>query len=158
MVVNEQKKVTPLIPGIASAIIWGLGQLFNKQYVKALFFFLLQMVVVIVECLTGNYFVDNFVIRSDGGFFVKGIWGLITLGTQPRKMSLVGVTEGDHSIILMIKGIIVVMVALIFVAIYIWNIRDAYKTCKLYNESNVRLSTKAYIHHWVRKTSWKRKW
>ncbi|MBQ1274775.1 MAG: sugar ABC transporter permease [Cellulosilyticum sp.] len=145
MVVNEQKKVTPLIPGIASAIIWGLGQLFNKQYVKALFFFLLQMVVVIVECLTGNYFVDNFVIRSDGGFFVKGIWGLITLGTQPRKMSLVGVTEGDHSIILMIKGIIVVMVALIFVAIYIWNIRDAYKTCKLYNESNVRLSTKAYI-------------
>ncbi|MBE6023690.1 MAG: sugar ABC transporter permease [Cellulosilyticum sp.] len=137
--------MTPIIPGIASAIIWGLGQLMNKQYIKAIFFFLFQLILVIVEIATGNYFTGSYVIRENGGFFVKGIWGLITLGTIPRKMSLTGVTDGDHSIMLLVKGIIVMLVALIFVAIYAWNIRDAYKTCKSFNEKCTRLSTRAYV-------------
>ena len=142
---TKQKNMSPLIPVIASAIIWGGGQLLNKQYVKAAFFFCIQILLFVTEIITGNYFTGNFIIRENGGFFVKGIWGLITLGTTPRKMTLVGVTDGDHSVILMIKGIIVALVALIFIALYIWNIRDAYKTCKIYNESAIRLSTKAYV-------------
>lgn len=142
---GTQKKMTPIIPGIASAIIWGLGQLINKQYIKAVFFFLIQVLIITIELITGNYFSGGFIIRENGGFFVKGIWGLITLGTTPRKMTLVGITDGDHSVILMIKGIIVALVALIFVAIYIWNIRDAYKSRKDFNEFNISLSTRAYI-------------
>lgn len=145
MEIETRKKMTPIIPGIASAIIWGLGQLLNKQFIKAIFFFVFQAIVVAIELVSGNYFSGSFVIRENGGFFVKGIWGLITLGTTPRKMSLVGVTEGDHSIMLMLKGIIVVLVALIFIAIYVWNIRDAYKTCKDYNEFGIQESTKTYI-------------
>ena len=142
---GTQKKMTPIIPGIASAIIWGLGQLINKQYIKAVFFFLIQVLIITIELITGNYFSGGFIIRENGGFFVKGIWGLITLGTTPRKMTLVGITDGDHSVILMIKGIIVALVALIFIAIYIWNIRDAYKSRKDFNEFNISLSTRAYI-------------
>lgn len=142
---KSQKKMPPIIPGIASAILWGLGQLINKQYVKAVFFFLIQVMVIVIELITGNYFSGEFIIRENGGFFIKGIWGLITLGTTPRKMTLVGVTDGDHSVILMIKGIIVALIALIFVAIYIWNIRDAYKSRKAFNEFNISLSTRAYI-------------
>lgn len=141
----SNKKMTPLIPGVASAAIWGLGQIINKQYLKAVFFFAFELLIVLVEIISGNYFTGSFVIRENGGFFVKGIWGLITLGTTPRKMTLVGVTDGDHSIILMVKGIIVVLVTLIFIAIYIWNIRDAYNTCKKYNETGLVQSTKSYI-------------
>lgn len=142
---TTQKRINPLLPGGASALIWGGGQVLNKQYAKAAFFFLIQILLVVVEVLTGNYVSGSFSFRENGGFFLKGIWGLITLGTTPRKMTLVGVTDGDHSIILLIKGIIVALVALIFIAIYIWNIRDAYKTCKKFNETQERLSTKAYI-------------
>lgn len=145
MQMETRKKMTPFIQGIASAIIWGLGQLINKQYIKAIFFFFLQVILLSIEIVTGNYFVGSFTIREHGGFFLKGIWGLVTLGTIPRKMSLVGVTDGDHSVILMIKGIIVVFVALIFIALYIWNILDAYKSCKAYHTTGVRVTTKAYV-------------
>ena len=111
------KKMQPVCPAAASALIWGSGQLWNKEYIKALFFFLLQLSMVCIEICTGKYFVGSYSIRENGGFFIKGIWGLITLGTKPRTLTLAGVTEGDHSIILMIRGIIAVLVFLIYIVI-----------------------------------------
>lgn len=57
------------------------------------------------------------------------MWGLITLGeqTQVRQRGRV-VIEGDHSIFLMIEGIIILLITLILIGIYIFNIRDAYRT------------------------------
>jgi len=42
-----------------SAIIWGLGQLFNKQYLKALFFFAIFALFITVELSTSNYFYEE---------------------------------------------------------------------------------------------------
>ncbi len=147
---NENKKssvhnhMRPVLPAVASAIVWGAGQLMNKQYIKGIIFFLIQLSIMMTEFTTGNFGIP-FSCRENGGFFVKGIWGIITLGTKPRELTLAGVTEGDHSIILMIRGIIVVLILFILIGIYIFNIRDAYQTRKMYNQTGYMVSTSEYI-------------
>lgn len=49
-------KVIPIIKAIASSLIWGLGQLFNRQYRKAIFFFLIFTLVIGIEITSSNYF------------------------------------------------------------------------------------------------------
>lgn len=43
------KKIKHILKAIASGIIWGLGQIFNRQYIKALFFFLVFVIFVTIE-------------------------------------------------------------------------------------------------------------
>ncbi|WP_202866428.1 carbohydrate ABC transporter permease [Cohnella sp. AR92] len=92
---------------------------------------------MLIELATGHYgnLGGGFRFRENGGFFLKGIWGLITLGTQPRKMGLSGLTAGDHSIVLMANGIIALFVLLILLFFYIWNIRDAVKARRRLNNT-----------------------
>lgn len=131
--------------GLLSAIVWGAGQGWNRQYLKGLLFLLIGAGTAAVELATGSYtrdsLADGFRFRENGGFFLKGIWGLITLGTQPRKMGLTGLTPGDHSIVLMANGIIALLFILILVLFYIWNIRDAVTTRQRYRETGVRESS-----------------
>lgn len=89
---------------IASAlsIVPGLGQLYNKQYLKGSIFLILAASFLIA-------FWD---------FIDIGIWGIVTLGVQlPR----------DNSIFLMVYGIISIFLLLIAAIIWIINVRDAYK-------------------------------
>ena len=75
------------------SIIPGLGQFYNKQWVKGLIFL-----------LTGGAF---FVVFGD--MLNMGFWGLFTLGTQvPR----------DNSVFLLAEGIIAVIVTCFGLAIY----------------------------------------
>ncbi|MDR0730244.1 MAG: sugar ABC transporter permease [Treponema sp.] len=114
---------------LCSAVIWGSGQFINKQKLKGLLFFLLQAVFVSIELFTRQGGYDPAVPGSqfrNAGYFIRGLWGLFTLGTLPRESSRQPVY--DHSVMLMLGGIIVLMVLLIFTAIWIWNIVDAYKT------------------------------
>jgi len=131
-----------------SAIVWGSGQFVNKQKLKGVILFALQIFFISIELLTatawkhaaricaeltGRFDLSIFLkIFSEQlgdihnyGFFIKGIWGLVTLGTIPRVR---GAEVYDHSIMLMLGGIIAVFVIILFAFIYIWNIRDAYKT------------------------------
>lgn len=123
--------------GLLSAIVWGAGQALNRQYLKGLLFFLIGVLSVTTEIVTGSYgdMDGGFSFRNNGGFFLKGIWGLITLGTQPRKMGLTGLTAGDHSIVLMANGIITLFVLLILLFFYVWNIRDAARARSQFNET-----------------------
>lgn len=139
-----QNKMRPVIPAVASAMVWGAGQFINKQYIKGLVFFIIQLGIIMTELITGNFSIP-FTCRENGGFFIKGIWGLITLGTKPRQLTLAGVTEGDHSIILMIQGIIVVLISFLLIGAYVFNIRDAYQTKKKYNLTGHVESTGEYI-------------
>src|SRR5690554_3408857 len=41
--------------GIASGIIWGLGQIFNKQYLKAAFFFVVFAVLIVIELFSSRF-------------------------------------------------------------------------------------------------------
>jgi arabinogalactan oligomer/maltooligosaccharide transport system permease protein len=118
-----------VVPPLCSAIIWGSGQCVNKQKLKGLIFFLLQAIFVAIELATRRGGYDPSVPSSqfrNAGYFVRGLWGLFTLGSVPRESSRQPVY--DHSVMLMLGGIIALVVLLIFAGLWLWNIYDAYKT------------------------------
>jgi len=136
------------ISAVFSAIVWGSGQFLNKQKLKGFIFFILQIVFVSIELLTCSVWRNaaRLTVERAGqlnwglflsfipeqlrhihnyGFFIKGIWGIVTLGTIPRVQDA---QVYDHSIMLLLGGIIAIIALLLFCAIWIWNISDAYKT------------------------------
>jgi len=94
-------------PAVAAglSIIPGLGQLYNRQWMKGAFFLLFT-----AAC----YF-----LFAD--FMNIGLWGIWTLGTLPGT---------DHSLWLLVKGIISVLLLLIFVVYYAINLVDAWKEAR----------------------------
>lgn len=140
------KKNKSIFVAIMSGIIWGSGQLYNKQKIKALIFFVAQLLLITIELATSYWDVyffgdvpSSWRMKDIYGYFSRGIWGLVSLGEIP------GAKTGDHSIVLMINGIITVMILLIFVLIYIWNIKDAYKTSQAFEATGHRVSFGEYI-------------
>ncbi len=136
---------------LCSAILCGSGQFMNKQKIKGVFFFLFQAIFWFVELSTGGLKVltgnmDNPELPGaffrEAGYFVSGFWGLITLGNTPRATT--DTLVYDHSVALLINGLIALVFLLIFLFIYIWNIRDAYKTRKQI-EAGIIKSSKQYI-------------
>jgi arabinogalactan oligomer/maltooligosaccharide transport system permease protein len=127
--------------------VWGSGQLINKQKIKALIFFILQVVFVGIELITGSITILTGVADAqfrNAGFFIRGLWGLITLGSIPRENSSVKVY--DHSIMLMLAGIIAALAFLLFAFIWVWNVVDAYRTRQRI-EAGKRESDSEYFHH-----------
>ena len=84
------------------SIIPGFGQLYNRQYVKGISFFILAASFLIV-------FKD---------LLNMGWWGLFTLGE---------VVGRDHSIFLLVEGILAVIISVFGLGFYAFNLRDAYK-------------------------------
>jgi arabinogalactan oligomer/maltooligosaccharide transport system permease protein len=122
---TESQLILAKKSAVLSFLFMGLGQLYNKQYIKG---FLLALVEIYV-----------LVIWSKP--FINGMWGLYTLG-ETAQLRLKGrvVEQGDHSIFLMIQGIILILVFLLFLWIYYMNIRDAFKNGKL-RESGIHVNT-----------------
>jgi arabinogalactan oligomer/maltooligosaccharide transport system permease protein len=134
------------IAALCSALVWGSGQCLNKQKLKGLLFFVFQIIFVGIELCTGTLSILTGAAAAhprNAGFFIKGFWGLITLGEIPRENSKTLVY--DHSIMLMLAGIIALMAALIFLFIWIWNIRDAYRTRKNLEAGGKPLSSAAWF-------------
>src|SRR5690554_5801608 len=52
-------KAWSVIKTILSGFIWGIGQVFNRQYLKALFFFVFFAIFVTLELSTSNYFYEE---------------------------------------------------------------------------------------------------
>ncbi|KIY23250.1 MULTISPECIES: carbohydrate ABC transporter permease [Mesobacillus] len=106
---NHRKIATAL------SMIPGLGQLYNKQYLKGTAFLV----------LTGAFF----------GVFKDllnmGLWGLFTLGEQ---------TPRDHSIFLLVEGILALIVLIFGIGFYLFSLNDAYKN-GLKRDTGERLST-----------------
>lgn len=95
---SSRKKKAALL-----SLIPGIGQFYNRQYIKGTLFVLL--------------FVAYLFVFKD--LFNMGIWGIITLGTEvPR----------DNSIFLLAEGLVALIVLAIGTLFYWLNIRDAYKT------------------------------
>ncbi|MCL2501116.1 MAG: sugar ABC transporter permease [Defluviitaleaceae bacterium] len=120
-----------ILAAIMSAVIWGSGQFLNKQYIKGLFFFAIQMLMVGIELYTGSLALILGHVPPhprNAGMFIRGIWGVITLGEIPRESSAVLVY--DHSTMLMLSGLIAIAILLAFAVFWQWCIRDAYKTRK----------------------------
>src|SRR5690625_4832069 len=97
---NKQFKNNNHNPNIAtflSILLAGLGQLYNKRYLKGVTFIILE-IAFIVTC---------------GDFINLGLWGIRTLGTIPGT---------DHSIFLLVYGIISIILLIFVVVFYVYNV------------------------------------
>jgi len=106
------------IAAVLSAICMGLGQLYNRQWIKGI-------LLLIVGVFSLYYFINN---------LGDAIWGMATLGDQGSHLAKVnGLTQmvaGDHSINLLIEGLISVMMLAVFLVGYYANIKNAYNAGK----------------------------
>jgi len=104
---TEYEKTVPL-HALYGSVLPGVGQLLNKQYAKAIFFFALALFVYGIAIPYALGF---------GNYQGKGIAGLISLAAEGEKI--------DKSLIFMIEGIIAIFLLCFAVIIYIFNFRDA---------------------------------
>lgn len=99
---QQGSKHNPTIAIILSIIFAGLGQLYNRQWVKGIVF-------IVLEGAFLAYF---------GRFINEGIWGFRTLGTIPGE---------HHSIFLIIFGLVSFILVGFAAALYVFNVIDAKK-------------------------------
>jgi arabinogalactan oligomer/maltooligosaccharide transport system permease protein len=104
--VGNSKVHSPKVAMILSIIFAGLGQLYNKRYVKGISFIILEIAFIV--CF--------------GSFINLGLWGITTLGTIPGT---------DHSIYLLVYGILSIILIAFAVAFYVLNVIDARKQAKV---------------------------
>lgn len=96
---------------ILSILSMGLGQIYNRQFIKGLLFLAFEAFGII-------YFINN--LRD-------ALWGIVTLGDTPRMLVKGKWVDGDHSIFIMIQSLITLLFLVVFLIVYVMNIRDARK-------------------------------
>jgi len=108
----------------------GLGQLYNRQWIKGVLFLLAH--------ITGITLITTVLSSHIVGFF--------TLGDQGQHLVKVGKiyknVPGDHSIFMMIYGLLSMMVVLLYLFVYVMNVRDAIANGRLRDQG---LPTKSFI-------------
>ncbi|MDR2828889.1 MAG: sugar ABC transporter permease [Acholeplasmatales bacterium] len=92
--------------------VMGLAQILYKQYIKGIIYFMIQIGAILY-----------FIFKGASDFI-----GLFTLGDF-KGNPWYGV-KGDNSITMLILGLLAVILIIIYILIYISNIKDAYKTQK----------------------------
>ncbi|RCW77153.1 carbohydrate ABC transporter permease [Saliterribacillus persicus] len=97
---NNFKKHNPNLATFLSIILAGLGQIYNQRFLKGSIFIVIELAVLITLLDSINF----------------GLWGLRTLGTIPGE---------DHSIQLLVFGVLALILAVILAALYAFNIIDA---------------------------------
>ncbi|MCX7772438.1 MAG: sugar ABC transporter permease, partial [Clostridia bacterium] len=121
------KKNASITAPIASLLFMGLGQIaILRQYVKGILFAIVEILVLL-----------NF----DKIF--KGIKGFITLGVQAKPGT--PMPQRDHSIFMMLDGLIVIVIVVIIAILYVVNVVDARKGGKSLESNGKFQSTREFI-------------
>ena len=94
----------------ASMCVMGLGQLIYKQWAKGIMFLFIQAAFIVYFVLTG----------------ATDLFGFFTLGTRESN-AWYGI-EGDNSVVMLIMGILSIFLIVLYVAIYVSNVKDVYRT------------------------------
>ncbi len=128
---------------IASACFMGLGQiLFLRQYLRGAILALTEFVFLFLSVFQLGTLTPNF-----QGPIVRALVGIVTLGSpSPAGTS---VKLRDHSIFMLITGLIFVIITLLYIGLYVFNIVDAKKSAKTIvanNEFPTFAETKNIIH------------
>ncbi len=97
---SKKKKHSPALAVFLSILFAGLGQLYNRRYVKGICFLIIEAAFLATMLQSINY----------------GLWGLRTLGTIPGT---------DHSIRLLVFGVLSLIGVFFALALYIANVLDA---------------------------------
>ncbi|MCJ7840278.1 ABC transporter permease subunit [Lederbergia sp. NSJ-179] len=104
----------PVRAALLSTLFMGLGQIYNRQFIKGLGFLVVEAYLLIFWTVP----------------FQWAMWGLTTLGDTPQSRKGFEIAQGDHSIFLLIEGILFLISFLLLLWFYYLNIRDAYKVAK----------------------------
>lgn len=96
------RKHRPWLAMGLSILFAGLGQLYNRSYIKGIVLMIIELAFIVT-------FAD---------FIGLGLWGIATLGTIPKL---------DHSIFLLVYGLLSLIMLAMAAVIYTFNIRDAKK-------------------------------
>ncbi|MFS0788370.1 sugar ABC transporter permease [Shouchella sp. 1P09AA] len=96
---------------LLSIFFMGFGQLYHRQYLKGCIFIALEIYLLLFWTLP----------------FRNAMWGLYTLGETEQTRVGFNIVQGDHSIFLLIEGIIFLLCGLLFLWMYYLSIRDARK-------------------------------
>lgn len=104
--IRENSKHNPTIAMVLSILFAGLGQLYNRRFAKGIAFIILEIAFIVTLF----------------DFISFGLWGLTTLGTIPVV---------DHSIFLLVYGLIAIIVIFFGVMLYVINVKDAKKQAAL---------------------------
>lgn len=115
---------------LLSTVFMGLGQFYNREIIKGIIFSVFELLILL------------FTIP----YFKHSIWGLITLGEKPLHF-VNGIAQGDHSIILLIQGIISLLVIGLLIVIYFINIKDAKNTAELLERGEERRTFKEFLRY-----------
>jgi arabinogalactan oligomer/maltooligosaccharide transport system permease protein len=113
------------------------------------------------QYLYPNYFIEgekHYPLRDFGGFFTRGIWGLVTLGRLPIDADYAGgVIElynkvvpwltADNSIVLIGNGLIAMAVLVVFITLWVLGVIDAYSTNIAFQKTGVKESSREF---WLR--------
>ncbi len=97
-------------PVKASVFVTGSGQLMQKQWIKGILYLGCFIGFVIYLTMSG----------------IKDMAGVFTLGTQEADPWLG--TEGDDSIMMLLRGILAYLISIVFIGLHISNVRDAYES------------------------------
>ncbi|WP_207655705.1 ABC transporter permease subunit [Vallitalea okinawensis] len=130
--------------GWLSVFVMGFGQFKNKQKGKGILFLSIQLMYLMIEILTSSLVQGTIPGQPDAwgyGFFARGLWGFITLGDTT------GGRFRDNSPVLMIEGLIAILLLLILLMIWIYNIKDANNTAFIYRKTGQIQSSKEYFKH-----------
>jgi arabinogalactan oligomer/maltooligosaccharide transport system permease protein len=106
----------------------GMGQLYNRYFLKGILLFIIELI---------------YLIKMPR--MIKGIWGIITLGETRQRMNGFEVIQGDHSIFLLIEGVVVIIMLCILAGLYIWNIKDAKRIGNEMANGQSYMTTKEYL-------------
>ncbi|SDK47865.1 carbohydrate ABC transporter permease [Sediminibacillus albus] len=98
--IQRKRKHSPAVALVLSIVFAGLGQLYNRRYLKGAVFILVELAFLLTMLESINF----------------GLWGLRTLGTIPGT---------DHSIRLLVFGVLSLIGVFFAVSLYIFNVLDA---------------------------------
>ncbi len=139
---------------LRSFFLMGWGQLKNKQKFKGYPLLILFLIYFLTELLTSGYWFafgemqyypagdgPLYFFRDYGGIFTSGIWGFITLGRIVAFDSYRGMdvrlndnvlpwNSADVSTVLLGEGILILVLIGVLLAIWIFQMKDAYETAK----------------------------
>lgn len=101
-----------------SMFIMGLGQLLYKQWTKGILYILIHAAFIVYLIMAG----------------AADFFGIFTLGSVPADPWQA--IKGDDSIIMLLRGILSVIIFVLYIIIYISNIKGVYATQKKVEEGN----------------------
>ena len=118
----------PILCGVLSGLYMGVGQLVNKQWLKGILYIAINTLLILWVY----------------PYIYWGIEGLVTLGVTPK---------ADHSLFLMVYGILSIIALVYLLVFYVSCIKDAYRNAKLLQSHEVLPGFKEGFKNCLRRKS-----